>query len=199
MAGAAQAKGLFEDDAAPRPPEPGLVGILRKIDRALGKVEEVTLSIALVALIGLGVFQLVRKHWAPPLPFWTREELRYLLLFVAMIGGAATAQADRLFAIDLIGRALPMRGKLALRLVAAVFTIAVCWVTLQASLIVRASHEGETGFGQYELIQPGIGILPLPIGAALIGVHMALHGLIDLYYLVTGRPSPDVGDEPKVA
>jgi hypothetical protein len=49
------------------------------------------------------------------------------------------------------------------------------------------------------MIAPATGILPLPIGALLVAVHMLVHSAIDVFYLISGKPSPDVAAAaPKV-
>jgi TRAP-type C4-dicarboxylate transport system permease small subunit len=189
MSGTSQAKGILGGDDS-LPPETGVVAVLRRIDRGLAKIEELLLTIVLVLLVFLGVYQLVRVHWFPPAPYWPRELIKYCVLFLGMIAGALAAQSDRLFNIDMFTRLFAQRGKLVIRILTALFTIAVCWAIYRAGMILRGSVVGEKG----EVIAPATGILPLPVGALLVAVHMLVHSAIDVFYLISGRPSPDVAE-----
>ncbi len=183
MAGVSQAKGLLEG-GVDAPPEDGVVVYLRMADRALGKVEEYALTLVLLAMVVIGAWQVIKPEG------WMRETIKYGVLFIGMVAGALATQSDRLFNIDMVGRLLAPRGRLVVRIITALFTIGMCWVLYKASMAFRDSIADEAG----EPIKPALGMLPLPYGALLIATHLALHALIDVYYLATGKPSPDVVD-----
>ncbi len=164
--------------------------MLRTVDRALAKVEETTLTIVLLSLVFLGVYQMIRVHWLPPAPYFTRELIKYCVLFIGMIAGALAAQSDRLFNIDMFTRIFGMRGKLVIRIISALFCVWICFMYIQGSRALLAVLAGEKG----EVMAPATGMLPLPVGAGLIGAHLTLHSIIDAYYLISGRPSPDVAE-----
>jgi TRAP-type C4-dicarboxylate transport system permease small subunit len=171
----------------PRPPEPGPVPTLRAIDRALARIESVAVTIFLFVLIFVGVFGALKRNFAPPAPFWTDEAIRYSVFFIGLVGAALAAQSERLFNIDMFTRALKVRGKLVMRILAAAFTLYVCWMFFTGSLALRQILVDEKG----EVIDPKWGVLSMPAAAILIGVHMLLHIAIDVYYLASGHAPPE--------
>lgn len=194
MAGSVRAEDLG-GEVAPRPPEPGFPGVLRAIDRSIAKVEGVALVAVVAFLLFLGVYVAIIRNFFPPCPFWVDEAIRYCVFFLGLVGGALATQSDRLFNIDMLSRLFSPRGKLALRIVTACFGITVAWIFLSSSLVLRTIIIDEKG----EFLPPRTGLLALPIAMGLIILHFALHALIDGYYLVTGKPSPDLKtSEPKV-
>lgn len=181
--------------AAPLPPEPGVVGILRTIDRGLATIEGVALVAVVFLLLFLGAYLAIVRNFFPPCPFWVDEAIRYCVFFLGLVGGALATQSDRLFNIDMLTRLFSQRGRLIIRITTAIFGIAVATVFLQGSLVLRGIIADEKG----ELLPPRVGLLALPLAMGLIIVHFALHAMIDAYYLATGKPSPDLARaEPKV-
>jgi TRAP-type C4-dicarboxylate transport system permease small subunit len=176
-------------DGTPLPPDPPVVAVLRKIDRGLGKLEEILLGVFLLALLVVGVLGAVKRNFLPPSPFWLEEAVRYSVFFLGLVGAALAAQSDRLFNIDMFTRVLGVRGKLVLKILTSLFTIWVCWMFMKSSFILReVALAGEEG----ELLAPETGILSLPIAMIAIMAHLALHALIALYFLVTGKTPPEM-------
>jgi TRAP-type C4-dicarboxylate transport system permease small subunit len=176
------------EDKEPLLPEPRFVLAVRKVDRALARVEEVLLSVCLATLLLIGVLGALKRNFAPPSPFWIDEVIRYAVFFIGLTGAALAAQADRLFNIDMFTRVMKPRARLVMHVVQAVFVIVVCYFIFRGSLVLFASLRDERG----ELIPPAAASLSLPIAMTLISVHQGLHIVADLYYLVTGTEPPAV-------
>ncbi len=173
----------------PPPPEPSFVISLRAVDRVFAKIEEMALAALLMTLIFLAVYQAYKRNVAPPSPYWPDELIRYSVFYIGLLGAALASQSDRLINIDMLTRLFSPRGKLIIRLVTTAFTLGVCVLLVKGGFHVRdinvQLHE------EGELISPATGILALPVGAALIGFHLTLHAVIDIYYLATGRKPPE--------
>jgi TRAP-type C4-dicarboxylate transport system permease small subunit len=189
LAEAQRAAHLGEED--PRPPEPGPVPILRAIDRTLMHVEGFAVTAALFLLIFVGVYGALKRNFAPPAPFWTDEVIRYSVFAIGLVGAALAAQSDRLFNIDMLTRIFGLRGKLVIRIISAAFTIYVAYLFFIGSLSLREILMEEKG----EIIDPRFGVLALPIGMALIALHLVIHIAIDGYYLATGKIPPDLATQ----
>ncbi len=172
----------------PIPAEPRFVATLRTIDRGFMHVEGITVTVCLFALILVGVYGALKRNFAPPAPFWTDEIIRYSVFFIGLLGAALASQSDRLFNIDMFTRALGVRGRLAVRMLAGAFTIYVCWLFFNGSLALRDILLDEKG----EVLDPRWGVLALPIGMVCVSVHMALHLVIDGYYVATGKVPPEL-------
>jgi TRAP-type C4-dicarboxylate transport system permease small subunit len=184
LAEAQRAAHLGEDE--PIPVEPRFVALLRYVDRGFMHIEGVAVTICLFALIVVGVYGALKRNFAPPAPFWTDEIIRYSVFFIGLVGAALAAQSDRLFNIDMFTRAFGARGKLVIRIVSAAFTIYICWLFFSGSLTLRDILLDEKG----EILDPKWGVLSLPTAMVLIALHLAIHILIDGYYLATGKIPP---------
>jgi TRAP-type C4-dicarboxylate transport system permease small subunit len=183
------------DALSPPPDEPSSIRALRKIGKALSKVEELVLAIFLVTLIVLAVYNAYKRHFSPPSPYWPDEIIRYSVFSIGLLGAALAAHSGRLMNIDLVVRLFSPRKRVVMRVLTTLFTLVVCWLLVKGSLHVRAVNLklGEHG----ELVNPSTGILVLPIAAVLIGVHYTLHMIIDVYYLAIGKLPPHFDEAPK--
>ena len=172
-----------------------LIGVLTRVDRAFALLERAALFLVILALVGVAVYQALRRHFFPPSPFWVAEVVRYSVFFLGLMGAALATHSDRLFNIDLMAHVLKPSGRLVARLVSSAFTAGVCVFLITGSLSLRAlSLVGEKG----EVIDPAVGVLILPVAMALIILHLTVRFAIDLTYLITGKRPPDLfSDVPK--
>jgi len=161
---------------------------MRGIDRGLAKIEEILLITGLLTLLLVGVASALKRNFFPPSFFWAEEVIRYAVFLIGLLGAALAAQSDRLFNIDMFQRLLGVRGKLVIKIVNGLFTIAVCMLFLSSSGLLRTVLEGE----EYEVVPPTIGVLPLPGAMIAISLHLGLHVLIAVYYLATGKTPPEL-------
>src|SRR5690349_15915595 len=174
--------------------EPGFLRGLRAFDKGLAKVEELVLSFLLVVLILLAVYQAYKRNVSPPSPYWPDEVIRYSVFSIGLLGAALASQSRRLMNIDLLVHLFSKKGRVVLRVLGTLFTLVVCYLIVKGSLHVREVNIrlGEHG----EVITPGTGIMILPVSAILIGLHMTIHAIIDVYYLSIGKLPPDADAAP---
>ena len=184
-----------EPSASEPSPPTGLVGVLVRVDRAFALVERAALFLVILALVGVAVYQSLRRHFFPPSPFWVAEVVRYSVFFLGLVGAALATHSDRLFNIDIMARILKPGARLVVRLCSSAFTAAVCVFLITGSLSLRAlSLVGEKG----EIIDPPVGVLILPVAMGLVIVHLTIRFAVDLTYLVTGKQPADLfSDVPK--
>ena len=94
--------------------------------------------------------------------------------------------------MDLISRRLSPLGRLMLGFVLKLFTILVVALLFRSGL-----HQREVAGGAESLdlwfahINDADVVTTISIGAALIALHCALHGAIDLDYLIRGKLPPE--------
>jgi TRAP-type C4-dicarboxylate transport system permease small subunit len=170
------------------PPQSGFGQALRRFDEMIGRIELAAVGVFLVALVGVGGLQVLATHLFGKSFVWSFEVVRYSMLCIAMTGAAMAAQTDRQLAMDFLSRKLPVRVRAWMRIVLRLFTASMClFIGIGAELVRRATAEEHV----YELIPPHIGLLAVPIGAALIGLHMIIHSTIDLDYFLRGRLPPE--------
>jgi TRAP-type C4-dicarboxylate transport system permease small subunit len=182
------------DALTPPPNEPSGIKALRTIGRALQKVEELVLAVLLLVLILLAVYNAYTRHFNPPSPYWPDEVIRYAVFSIGLLGAALAANSGRLMNIDLVVRLFPPRARVWLRVLTTLFTLYVCYLLVVGSMEVRKVNLELHEHG--EVITPATGILVLPIASILIGLHLALHMIIDIYYLAMGKLPPHTDDAP---
>jgi TRAP-type C4-dicarboxylate transport system permease small subunit len=183
------------DALLPPPNEPSFIKGLRKTGKLLSRIEEIVLALLLVTLIMLAVYNAYKRHFSPPSPYWPDEIIRYSVFSIGLLGAALAANTGRLMNIDLLVRLFSPRGRVVLRILTTLFTLVVCWLLFMGSLEVRQVNLRLQEHG--EVITPATGILVLPIASVLIGLHLALHMIIDIYYLSIGRLPPHFDEAPK--
>ncbi len=175
----------------PPPDEPSFIRLLRKIDGAFARVEESLLLVFIAVVMLVGIYAVIARklfEGQPEYTAWTFEVIRYAVFFIGVTGAALATQGDRLFNIDSFTRMFSPRGRLVVRILTALFTIAVCFLFLRASLALRGAVADERS----EVIKPALGVLALPIAFATIIGHIALHVVIDVHYLTHGRVPPEL-------
>jgi len=175
----------------PPPDEPSFIKLMRKIDGAFAHVEEILLLVLIAVLMLVGIYAVVARkvfEGQPEYTAWTFEGIRYAVFFIGLTGAALATQGDRLFNIDSFTRMFSPRGRLIVRILTALFTIAICFLFLRASLALRGAVADERS----EVIKPALGVMALPIAFVLIIGHISLHVIIDVYYLARGKVPPEL-------
>jgi TRAP-type C4-dicarboxylate transport system permease small subunit len=172
----------FPDDGA-------LSGWLRRADRALGTGEQ-ALLFGLLSLVVLtaATAALSDRVLHVDLGRWWFDVVRGGTFSIAMIGAVFASHQQRHLSMDLVSRRLPPRGRLVLRVILAVFTVAI------ASLLVRSGlHQLATvgGEGANQFISTHTIVTFMPIGGVLIIAHTILHMVIDIDYLARGKTPPE--------
>lgn len=162
---------------------------LRAVDRGLGLVEQLLLVFLLVLLVGVAAAQAVAGQlgtsWEP-----SYELIRYAVFFIAMIGAALSAQRQQLIAMDFMSRLMGPRMRAWVQVVLRLFTIFACGLLVAAGTELANAAATEN---MYHLIQPRLGLMALPVGAGLIALHVLIHGIVDVMYLVRGALPPEGG------
>jgi len=186
------------------------VGLLTRLDRFLVKFEEVLLALLLVSLIVLAALQvLLRNIWSTSID-WADVTLQNATVLIGLIGAAVATSEGRHLNIDLVGRALKGRKRLALNVLIGVFGVITCalltrggWQTFRANYEPWLANVPE-GWSAMRLLQQELGEgsfpqwlsqLMLPMGFGLIGVHFFLRLARDLTLLASGEEGDDNRDE----
>ena len=173
--GESPAPSPFADDS-------GLSRALRACDRALGLAEQAAL-VGLLLFIVCVATATVAIHLT-----WADEAIRYGVFAMAMLGGAYATHHQRLLSMDVLSRVLSPRGKALLRVALSLFTLAMTAVLLQGGLQILSLQQQAPQTGTISTVVPAMCI---PIGMALIAVHLTLQALIELDYLRRGRTAPE--------
>ncbi len=174
--------------------EPRAIAGLRRVSRVLGAIEAGIVAVFLAALVAVGAFQAISRNFFAWNPDWVDPIIRSSVFLIGLGGAALAAQSDRLINIDILSRAFPFRTRLALRVVALIFGIFVCWWFVQAGMTVVATERNPN---DEALIKGEWVALSLPVSFVLIAFHLAVQAVIDGWSVASGRepPRPE-GDGP---
>lgn len=190
----AAGEGAAAEQRAPLPtatagPVPRTAQVVQRLDGWLGRIETAALGLLILILVGIGVYQSIASHAFDKNSTWTYEILRYSVFFIAMTGAALAAQRSRMINMDVVTRLLTPRKRAWLRVITALFVIAMCVLLYRGGMDMRhaATQRNQT----YDIISETTGLLALPIGALLIGLHVLFHTIIDLTYLAAGLAPPE--------
>jgi TRAP-type C4-dicarboxylate transport system permease small subunit len=175
----------FADDS-------NLARSLRRFDGVIGRLEQALLFALLALVVITAVLSFVwdiALHSSLP-----HNELiiRYAVFASGMVGGAYAAHHQRLLSMDLLSKQLGPRGRAVLRVVLAIFGVVTSALLLWGGLLVYDITSAEASA---ELIPRSVPAIFVPIGAALIGLHLVIQSVIDLDYLRRGKlpPEPEQG------
>ena len=169
--------------------EPAAAAALRRLDEGLGIIETAAVGLALLVLVGVGVYQSAAAHLFGVNETWPYEVIRYSVFFVAMAGAALASQRSRLINMDVVTRLLQPRARTILRVATSMFALGTALLLFKGGLDVRALPAQANV--EHEVISAPTALWALPLGALLVGVHLLLHALIDVAYLVQGKLPPE--------
>ncbi len=167
---------------------------LRRVDHYLGLIEQAILVALLAAVVlvasGSALSDKLAHH---QFGRWWYTIVRAGTFSIAMFGAVFATHQQRHLAMDLVSRRLPPRGRLVLGVLLKLLTIAIAVLFFRSGI-----HQRDTvGSAGEELSLLGLHITDkdivttIPIGAALIMVHCALHAAIEIEYLVRGKLLPE--------
>ncbi len=175
------AEEVFPDDGA-------VSSALRKTDRTLGLIEQALLFVFLAAVVLSASAQAIGTKLFHHAFEWSFDVVRDGVFAIAMLGAAFASHQQRHLAMDLLSKRLSPRGRLVLRVLISMFTIAVVLIFVRAGLHLQEQAAKEGG---NHLISMGKIAALVPIGAGLVIVHVAIHMLIDVDYLVRKKLPPE--------
>ena len=118
--------------------------ILKNLGRRFNQMEELFISLLLLAMIFLASLQIFMRILFDSGLVWADPLLRHLVLWVGMLGAALATRYGKHITIDVFSHLLPARGLLVLNLVLNLFAAVVCgFLTWAAFLFIK----NEIAFG----------------------------------------------------
>ncbi len=118
--------------------------ILKNLGRRFNQMEELFISLLLLAMIFLASLQIFMRILFDSGLVWADPLLRHLVLWVGMLGAALATRYGKHITIDILSHLLPARGLLWLNLVLNLFAVVVCgFLTWAAFLFIK----NEIAFG----------------------------------------------------
>ena len=123
-----------------------LLKLLKNLGRRLNLVEEIFISLLLLAMIFLAVLQIFMRILFDGGFVWADPLLRHLVLWAGMFGAALATKHGKHITIDIFSHFLPDRGALWLNLVLNLFATVVCgFLTWAAFLFIKNEIAFDSG------------------------------------------------------
>lgn len=189
-----------EDPAVPAPidlhapmtyPDDGpFSALVRKIDNAIGKGEQIVLVFILLMIVIFGASHALLDKIAHIHVPYKDDVIKTGTFAIAMLGGAFASHQMKHLSMDLLSRRFSQRNRLFLRIVLSLFVIFVLVLLIKSGL---ANIENEKQFnqgGDFLISRVKVAWL-IPIGAGLMIVHALLHILIDVDYIKRNVVPPE--------
>lgn len=141
------------------------------LDRWLTRIEQLLLGSAILGSSLILFINVILRYFFAKGLVWAEESVRYLIIWMVLIGGSMAARNSQHINVDVLVNLLPAgprrHANTILRLVAALFSAALCVWSVRLTLLIKASGQ----------ITPGMQIptywayLAIPVGSALMTVR----------------------------
>lgn len=161
---------------------------LLKLNDAVGKVENVLISVGLLSMLFLAFLQVImRDVFNKGLP-WADSIVRLLVLWVGFVGAALATKLDQNLTLEVLTKYMPERLRHLSSIVVKLFAIMVCCFLFQASLKFLGD-EMSTGEKYLNLFPSWYTLTIFPATFALIPFHLVIGIVKDVVYFVKGKPA----------
>jgi TRAP-type C4-dicarboxylate transport system permease small subunit len=149
-------------------------------------IENTLLVGVLSAMILLAFGQIILRNFAGTGITWIDPLLRYLVLWVGMLGAMVATREDNHINIDIVSHILPERAKAAVRILTDIFTCTVCGFLTYAS-VVFIRDEIDMGITVFADIPSWVMVLILPLAFSVISLRYAIYTGIHTYGAISGN------------
>ena len=166
--------------------EDGKPGTLHNILQQLHIIEDAALVIALFILIMLSFSQIVLRNFFYTGIFWGDAALRYLVLWVGLLGAMAATRDDNHITIDIVSRFLSPRLCSGIRIITDSATVIITGALTYAS-VVFILDELEAGTKAFSCVPTWLAELVFPVAFMIITFRYMIYLSIHIYEAVTGR------------
>jgi TRAP-type C4-dicarboxylate transport system permease small subunit len=170
------------------PDDGPLARTVRQIDAWIGRGEQIVL-VALLATVVLTAAGHVLLDRLADYPLRFKDDvIRGGTFAMAMLGAAFASHQARHLSMDLVSRRLSPRARLFLKVVIALFTIAIVLILVRSGF--RLIDKERSLKSEHLLSSVAIAHL-IPIGGGLIILHTVLHAIIDVDYIARRKTPPE--------
>lgn len=154
-------------------------GKLEHGGRAIGWLvlaQRIVCVLLVVVLLVLIMTQAVSRYVFDMPLRWTEEVARFVFIWMAFVGGGFVMGEGRHIAVDIIGRAVGRRGRVAVELLATIVAVVVAGVIIVAAVpyVSRMMNIGSAAVG----IPRGLWIVAVPVGLGLMGLHAVVNAVV---------------------
>jgi C4-dicarboxylate transporter, DctQ subunit len=158
------------------------MSIRQRLGQLLTTLERTLVVLLLMALLLLGLLQILLRNLAAGGLFWGDEVLRHLVLWLGFLGASLATREEHHLRIDVLVRIVPARYQPWLTLCTNLVACLVCVLLLQAAWrFVRDEHMTAVvlSFGVATWVAQSI----VPLGFLLMALRFATHTFASLLRL----------------
>ena len=138
--------------------------IYRKIVDLLYKIIMYSVSVVLGLMIIVAFIEVVRRYCLGKSFIWADDFIRYLIIYVGFIGGAAAYKDDNLASLDLVTRLFPTKVQVVLEILVNTIVTALVIFLLYYSVLAIQSPSIKYSVGIGLKIALWIPYMAMPIG-----------------------------------
>ena len=153
------------------------MNILKSIDKALTRAEEIVLITLLAVMVVMAFLQVVLRNLFSSGILWADVLLRHILLWLGFLGAAIATSENRHINIDSVRRFLSPRMRLAAEVVTNLFAAGICillasaaWKFVQGEIADRRTVLEDIPSWYFQII--------IPVGFSLIAVHFIIRAIL---------------------
>ncbi|MDP2883921.1 MAG: TRAP transporter small permease [Ignavibacteria bacterium] len=153
------------------------MNILKRIDKALTKAEEIILITLLSVMVVMAFLQVVLRNLFSSGIFWADILLRHLLLWLGFLGAAIATSENRHINIDALRRFFSPRVRSAVEVLTDLFAAGICFLLAKASwTFVQGEIAGRSTV--FENIPSWYAQIIIPVGFGLLVVHFVIRAIL---------------------
>lgn len=150
--------------------------MIESVRKALHRLEDGTLILALVTMLVLAVVQIILRDFFDEGLLWAESFLRILVLWVTMLGAMVATRYNNHISIDAVSRYLPRRpAKVAAVLTCLVSALICGMVAFYSARFVHFEFQDHTI--AFARVQSWMCEMILPVGFGVMSVRFLLFGL----------------------
>lgn len=143
----------------------------RTLARVARAVEDGVLVVLVIALLAVGLTQLVLRNVFHTGVLWFEPLSRYLVLWIAFAGANAAAGEDRHIRIDLVPRMVAGRAGLFAGALTSLASAVICAILARAAMRFLGA-ERQFGAVAFLAVPTGVVLAAIPLGFALLSVRL---------------------------
>lgn len=153
------------------------MNILKSIDKALTRAEEIVLITLLAVMVVMAFLQVALRNLFSSGILWADVLLRHILLWLGFLGAAIATSENRHINIDALRRFLSPKIRTAMEVVTDLFAAGICFLLSSASWeFVQGEIADRRTF--LEGIPSWYAQIIIPVGFSLIAVHFIIRAIL---------------------
>jgi TRAP-type C4-dicarboxylate transport system permease small subunit len=162
-----------------------------RILKVLYTIEDAMVVTVLLTMIVIAFLQIALRNLATSGISWGDPFLRYLVLWVGLLGAMVATREDNHIRIDILPNFIKSEKiKIIARIINDIFAATVCFFLTYAS-IEFLKLEAEGNLFAFGTVPAWVGELILPFGFSIIGLRFAVFAVLRIISVAKGEPMPD--------